>query len=168
MEDRRFRYNPSQELESWSWKKLDCTGIIPPARQLLMLGVGSVLHTKCEKEITLIPKRSLGVMLQQFCVIHRFCFGKDFRSENLCRVELLKGNYIRVAAKTRTADRFGHTATQLLTSDGQPTQQLLIVGGRDQMTSCRDLVRDMAWLRGWILVWEGCQVEGTLMKWLWR
>lgn len=57
------------ELESWSWKKLDCTGIIPPAR-------------------------------------------------------------------------FGHTATQLLTSDGQPTQQLLIVGGRDQMTSCRDLVRD--------------------------
>lgn len=64
--------NPSQELESWSWKKLDCTGIIPPARQLLMLGVGSVLHTTWEKEITLIPKRSLGVVLQHFCVINRF------------------------------------------------------------------------------------------------
>lgn len=51
------------DTESWAWQKLDCTGIIPPAR-------------------------------------------------------------------------FGHTATQL------PDASLLVVGGRDQMTSCRDLVRD--------------------------
>lgn len=35
------------------------------------------------------------------------------------------------------AARFGHTATQL-----PDASSLLVIGGRDQMTSCRDLVRD--------------------------
>eukprot|EP00438_Fugacium_kawagutii_P020267 Skav228745 [mRNA] locus=scaffold4149:25590:30465:- [translate_table: standard] len=36
--------------------------------------------------------------------------------------------------------RFGHTATQLPSG----SNELLIVGGRDQMNSCRDLVRNVA------------------------
>ena len=46
---------------------------------------GATVAHHMGKELILIPKRSLGVMLQHFCVINRILIGTDFPSEILCR-----------------------------------------------------------------------------------